>query len=412
MAKPVKVALAGISGYGHSYLEALLTNRHGMSFEFVACVDPSPQRCKSIDVIRVRGIPVYPTMLGLYGAHPDLDLVMLSTPIHLHASQIGEAVRAGASVLCEKPLAGSVADAQRVLRADSLARQQNRFVAIGYQWSFSRAVLELKADVLAGTFGRALRMRTRVDFPRDVAYFTRNGWAGRLRAPSGEEVNDSPVNNATAHYLHNMLFLLGEQMNTAAIPVAVQAELYRANEIENYDTAMLRCEMAGGTELLFYTTHSVSDRCGPHFTYEFEAATVTYDARDGEIRAAFTDGTQRSYGSPEKDRDRKIWQSIDAVRSGVSLPCTPRTAYPHALCAAAAQQSAEITPFPAAMRRSVAVESGAMIVVDGLADCLSNCFAEGILPSEAGRYEWARAGRRVLIDVGSSRLTEAVVAST
>ena len=48
-----------------------------------------------------------------------------------------------------------------------------------------------------------------VSFPRPLSYFKRNDWAGHLRTPAGEDVLDSPLNNATAHYLHNMLYVLG-----------------------------------------------------------------------------------------------------------------------------------------------------------------------------------------------------------
>lgn len=408
MAKPVKVALAGISGYGHSYVDALLENKPGADFDLVATVDPYPQRCRLIENLRGRGIPVYPTMLGLFGAHPDLDLVMLSTPIHFHASQICDTVRSGASVLCEKPLAGSVRDAQRVLRAEVLAQKRERFIAIGYQWSFTSSVLSLKRDILAGRLGRALRMRTRVDFPRDGAYFRRNNWAGRIHAVGGEDVYDSPVNNATAHYLHNMLFLLGERIDAAAIPLTVQAELYRANEIENYDTAAIRCEMPGGTELLFYTTHATPDRHGPRFVYEFERATVTYDHRDGEIKATFSDGNTHNYGSPERERDQKLWQSIDAVRTHAPLPCTPRTAFAHTLSAAAAQESSQITRIPAASLRSVPTEEASMVIVDGLSEALAECFESGSLLSEEGSLAWACPGRVVPVESSAIRVTDDV----
>ncbi len=401
MAKPVTVALAGISGYGHSYVDALLANKPGAEFEFVAAVDPFPQRCRSIDALRARELPIYPTMLGLFGAHPETDLIILCTPIHLHASQICDSIRAGANVLCEKPLAGSVHDGQRVLRAEAVAQKQGKFIGIGYQWSFSSAVLSLKRDILSGQLGRALRLRTRVDFPRDEAYFRRNNWAGKIHAPGGEDVYDSPVNNATAHYLHNMLFLLGERIESALVPLTVQAELYRANDIENFDTAAMRCEMPGGAELLFYTTHATYDRHGPSFVYEFERATVTYDNRDGEIKATFRDGTTRNYGSPERERDQKIWQSIAAVRSGAPLPCTPRTAFAHTLCAAAAQESgAAITRVPASALRLRPSEEGSMVVVDGLAEALDECFESATLPSESSSLPWARPGKVVQLRPG------------
>jgi hypothetical protein len=61
-----------------------------------------------------------------------------------------------------------------------------------------------------------------------------------LLGHAGLGIFDSPANNATAHFLHNMFYLLGATRETSAAPAVVQAELYRANAIENFDTAAIR----------------------------------------------------------------------------------------------------------------------------------------------------------------------------
>ena len=168
--------------------------------------------------------------------------MLIVTPIHLHAEHTCFALRNGANVLCEKPLAGTLIDALAMHEAQREASERGGpFTAIGYQWSFSQAVQSLKRAILSGSLGRPVRMRTMVHQPRPIGYFRRNDWAGRIRTPDGHSVFDSPVNNASAHFLHNMFYLLGATRETSATPAWVQAELYRANAIENYDTAALRC---------------------------------------------------------------------------------------------------------------------------------------------------------------------------
>ena len=44
-----------------------------------------------------------------------------------------------------------------------------------------------------------------------------------------------------------MLYVLGKTPDTSAQPHSVTAELYRANPIENYDTAAIRCTTAGSS---------------------------------------------------------------------------------------------------------------------------------------------------------------------
>ena len=126
-----------------------------------------------------------------------------------------------------------------------------KHVTIGYQWSMADAIQRLKSEVLSGLFGKPRRLRTMVLWPRDDAYYSRNRWAGRVRDADGNWILDSPVNNACAHHLHNMLYLLGARPDRSAAVHSLRAELYRAHAIENYDTAILRCETANGAEIFF-----------------------------------------------------------------------------------------------------------------------------------------------------------------
>lgn len=404
----VKAAIVGISGYGHSYLDVLLDDalRQQRGVDLVAAVDPAAERSTRLPDIRQRGVPVFPSLEAMFKETRGVELVMLVTPIHLHAPQTCLALRHGCSVLCEKPLAGSLAEAEQMLQCERRAVQEasqvpgrHAFVAIGYQWSFSAAVQELKRDVAAGAFGRPKRFKSMVSFPRGFTYFKRNDWVGRLRTPAGEAVLDSPVNNATAHYLHNMLYVLGETRETSAAPASVQAELYRANDIETYDTAALRCRTAGGVEVLFYTTHAVADRAGPHSIFEFENATVVYDdAGLGQFVAKFNDGRLKAYGNPNRERHEKIWQSAEAVRTGAPVACGIPAAIPQTQCVVAAQQSTpRATRFPDSLIRKVDCGDDTMLDVRGLAETIADCYDRGVLPSELGNVAWAHPGQAVVV---------------
>jgi hypothetical protein len=256
---------------------------------------------------------------------------------------------------------------------------------------------------MAGLLGRPIRLRTLVTFPRGERYFRRNRWAGRLKTDDGEPVFDGPMNNATAHYLHNMLYVHGPTRETSATPAWVEAELYRANDIESYDTAALRCQTDAGAELLFYTTHAARHRVGPVCRFEFERGTVEYDhGHGGSLVARFVDGTVRNYGRPDAEREQKLWQSIDAVGSGEPVACGPRAALPHAMCVAAADESSPIRNFPDSLkRRSPMDESsdgGEIVWIDGLPEVLADCFERGVLPSERPgerSLEWAASGRQI-----------------
>ena len=392
MTKPPTIILAGLGGYGMIYVAALLERPADGRFRLVAGVDPKPRNCGRLAELSARGVPIYRSLQQFYRAG-RADLAVLSSPIHRHCLQTCLALSQGSHVLCEKPAAATVQDVDRMIRARDRA---GKHVAIGYQWSFSTPIQRLKQDILAGQFGAARRLKSFCLWPRDEVYYHRNKWAGRLRDARGAWVLDSPANNAMAHDLHNMLYLLGPRTNASAEPVDIVAELYRANEIENFDTAALRVCTNSGAEVLFYGSHSIADDSGPEFCFEFERATVTYTAGQGPIVARLNDGSIREYGGPnDEPQVTKLWTCLACLADNGTNPCGLEAARAQTLCANGAQDSAGAPiDFPRELLRVKGTAPRRLVWVDGLAEVLRECYVAGVLPSEAG-IAWARAGRLV-----------------
>src|SRR5436309_2416022 len=124
MKSVVKVALVGIAGYGDSYLTALLNHQqHNGSddgFELVGVADPMPHRCRHLDELRTRKIPIHGDLPSLF-AQSKPDLTMIVTPIHLHAAHTCWCLEQGSNVLCEKPLAATVRDARRMVAMERMS---------------------------------------------------------------------------------------------------------------------------------------------------------------------------------------------------------------------------------------------------------------------------------------------------
>lgn len=386
MKDQVRVALVGVGGYGESYIREILKASRA-DFKLVGAADPSPEKCSFLGDLKRLDVPVYPDLETLLKSQSP-DLTVLSTPIHLHARQSALALSKGSSVLCEKPLAGSVAEAQSMIDAEKASG--GLFLAIGYQWSFSKAVLDLKADVMGGVLGRPVRLRSLLLWPRTAAYYGRSKWAGAKFSSDGSPVMDSPANNATAHYLHNCLYILGDRDGVAALPKTVEAELYRANRIENFDTAAIRCVMECGAEILFYTTHACPFLSGPALVYEFERATVLYDRCGCKFVARFKDGSQRIYGDPESEPGKKLWDCVEAVKGGPSPVCRAETAAAHTRCIEAIQKSG-IADVPKDLIE-ISSSSDPLTFVKGIQDAFTLSFGAGLLPSETGCASWARKG--------------------
>ena len=388
-----RVALAGVGGFGGNFVNALLNPPPEMEVVFAAGVDPYARLSPTLEYLEKSRIPVF-SDLGEFLSQERVDVVVISTPIHLHAPQTMLALGHQAAVLCEKPLSATLEDGLAMLNAE---RQSGLPVGIGYQWSFSKAVQQLKSDIQAGVLGRPKRLKTMVLWPRRRSYYQRNSWAGRIRMPSGEWVLDSPVNNATAHYLHNMFFVLGSQFNTSAFPKQVQAEVYCANEIENFDSVALRVWTEEDVEILFYTTHPVPDEIGPVMEFEFEKGVVTYRSADQpEFIAKFKDGTIRNYGNPNEGHTQKLWYFLENLKTGSLPACGIMAAMSQTLTVYGLHKSVpQPVRFPDHMVRRELFDNDYLIWVDGLAEEFQEAYARGVLPSDLTQSTWVSPGGEI-----------------
>lgn len=89
-------------------------------------------------------------------AAADVDAVMIATPTGTHAELIEQAVRAGKPVWCEKPVAMTLADTQRVLKTVEASGQP---VMIGFMRRFDPGYAAAKRAIHAGEVGRIERFR-------------------------------------------------------------------------------------------------------------------------------------------------------------------------------------------------------------------------------------------------------------
>lgn len=87
-------------------------------------------------------------------ARPDVEIVHLATPPGTHRDLTLAALAAGKHVLCEKPLATSVADAQEMIAA---ARSAGRLLAVNLMMRYNPLTLAVEQILRAGLLGEPLR---------------------------------------------------------------------------------------------------------------------------------------------------------------------------------------------------------------------------------------------------------------
>lgn len=92
----------------------------------------------------------------------ELDAVSVCTPNYLHAPMSIDALRAKCHVLCEKPMAGSVADAKKMI---STAKRVKKQIMIGHNQRFATAHVRAKEILKSGEMGKPIAFSTAFAHP-------------------------------------------------------------------------------------------------------------------------------------------------------------------------------------------------------------------------------------------------------
>ncbi|KUN59094.1 inositol 2-dehydrogenase [Streptomyces canus] len=144
----VRVGVIGAGVMGADHVRLL----HGFvsSAEVVAVADVDGARARAV-ASGVPGALVSPDAWALI-ADSRVDAVVVASHDSTHAELTVAAVRAGKPVLCEKPLAPTVAECVEVVREDDKAG--GGLVSVGFMRRFDPAYVALKAALGEGRCGR------------------------------------------------------------------------------------------------------------------------------------------------------------------------------------------------------------------------------------------------------------------
>lgn len=284
-----RVALIGVSGYGKIYVQLLRECHARGEVKLIAAVVINPQEEAAVVAeLQSWGCTIYGSYEEMFVRERGrIELCMIPTGIHWHAAMTIAALRAGANVLVEKPLAASLADAQSIAQAEF---ESGRFVAVGFQDYYESATQWLKEQVSAGAIGALQSVSFLGIWPRPRSYYLRNDWAGHLKS-NGMPVLDSPLNNAFAHFVMLSLYLAGAGRDVAAPPAKVEsAELLRAHAIESFDTAVVRLTTAEGVKIWMGVSHCCRPQFDPEITLRGSRGVATWHY-EREIRLQTNQGT-------------------------------------------------------------------------------------------------------------------------
>jgi UDP-N-acetylglucosamine 3-dehydrogenase len=150
----VRCALVGVGVMGAEHAQILATSPLA---ELVACVDVSPDAAERVPA----GVP-FLTSLADALATPDLEALFIATPQAFHEEAIRAGLERGLHVFCEKPIAESLAAADRIVALESA--NSGRLV-IGHMYRFDPRFRAVADAVAEGRVGRVVHLAMRCFTP-------------------------------------------------------------------------------------------------------------------------------------------------------------------------------------------------------------------------------------------------------
>jgi predicted dehydrogenase len=222
----LKVAVVG-GGIGTQHIDALI--RLPEQFELVAFCDIDPAKAEA--VADRYGIGSATTSYDALLARDDIDIVNLCTPAGLHVAQTEAALGAGKHVICEKPLAASLAEVDRLA---ALAETTGRHLSPIFQYRFGNGFRRLLHLRDKGLLGKAYLATVETHWRRGASYYA-VPWRGRFATELGGSLTSHAI------HAHDMLMhALGPVRSVHARTAT------RVNPIETEDCAVVSLELADG----------------------------------------------------------------------------------------------------------------------------------------------------------------------
>lgn len=176
-------------------------------------------------------------------ADPDIDVVHICTPHHLHAAMAVDALMAGKHVLCEKPMALTEDDAGRMIEAKNRSGKE---LGICFQNRYNEASIYMKTVLKQGGLGKIIGARGQVTWDRKPEYYTQSPWRGRWETEGG-----GVLINQAIHTFDLLQWLTGP-VKTVEASVSTK-RLKEAIEVE--DTVDIFMTGMDGQRILFYASN-------------------------------------------------------------------------------------------------------------------------------------------------------------
>lgn len=218
----MKYALIGAGRIAVNHIKAVVNN----NLDMIAICDINREHIDSLlkKTEYTKKVERYTNYKEMINCHPDLELVSIATDSGVHAEIALFCIEKGINVIIEKPIAMSLADADKIINE---ASKRNVKVSACHQNRFNIAVQELRTAIESGRFGKLSHGSIHVRWNRNRAYYEQAPWRGKWASDGGALMNQC------IHGIDLLRWMMGDEVD----------EVYGATRQQYHD--YLECEDIG-----------------------------------------------------------------------------------------------------------------------------------------------------------------------
>ncbi|NLM96816.1 MAG: Gfo/Idh/MocA family oxidoreductase [Halanaerobiaceae bacterium] len=201
----IKVAVVGVGAIAPAHIKAYL--QFPERCKIVALCDIYPEKAE-------RGAENFGLAVDIYDDHrkmldrEDIDLVSVCTPPYTHAEISINFLRAGKHVLCEKPMASSLAECDEMNEA---AEESGKILSIIAQNRFCAPMMKLKKILETGLAGQIVHAQVDSFWWRGLSYYDL-WWRGTWEKEGG-----GPTLNHAVHHIDIFRWMNGMPSEITAV---------------------------------------------------------------------------------------------------------------------------------------------------------------------------------------------------
>ncbi|MBA7803233.1 Gfo/Idh/MocA family oxidoreductase [Citrobacter freundii] len=286
----LNIAIVGTGNISHNHIQSYL--QFADRCRIVALVDIWPEKAEEKKTrYGLSEARVYNSHQAMLDAGINVDVVDVCTPPYVHADISIDTLHAGKHVLCEKPMAASLAECDAMIAAQ---KASGKMLSVIAQNRFTDAFWRLKAAVDSGLAGKICHAQVDSFWWRGHCYYDL-WWRGTWQKEGG----GCTLNHAV-HHIDAIQWMLGFPSEV----VAMMSNVAHDNaEVEDLSAAIFKYSDGALTQLTASVVHHGEDQ------------KIVIQGEKARISAPWQVYASQSAdnGFPQAGNNRELEEQLDAL---------------------------------------------------------------------------------------------------